>query len=119
MTYRNANRDRRTARQRKADRMGWALIAATAAGFMGLGWAAYAADAARGISPAESLAQWGIGRVPVADSPARQSAEAIRARIAGRPVLIGYGCAGASGPIWAAEESSFPACARIERESVR
>lgn len=31
----------------------------------------------------------------------------------GQPVLIGYGCEGASGPLWAQEESDFPPCADI------
>lgn len=30
------------------------------------------------------------------------------------PRLVGYGCEGAAGPIYAAEEDHFPACARIE-----
>ncbi len=31
------------------------------------------------------------------------------------PRLIGIGCAGASGPIYANEESDFPICNKIER----
>lgn len=31
------------------------------------------------------------------------------------PRLIGYGCEGASGPIYAMEEDQFPLCRAIER----
>lgn len=31
------------------------------------------------------------------------------------PRLIGFGCNGAAGPLYAVEESDFPTCARIER----
>lgn len=32
------------------------------------------------------------------------------------PILIGHGCAGAGGDIWAMDESDFPTrCAQIER----
>lgn len=30
-----------------------------------------------------------------------------------QPVLIGYGCSGANGPLWAQEESDFPPCLDI------
>lgn len=30
------------------------------------------------------------------------------------PGLVGYGCDGANGPIYAYEESDFPACIKIE-----
>lgn len=33
---------------------------------------------------------------------------------AGPPRLVGYGCEGASGPLYAAEEDHFPQCAAIE-----
>ncbi len=32
-----------------------------------------------------------------------------------RPRLVGYGCQGASGPLFANEESDLPLCERIER----
>ena len=31
------------------------------------------------------------------------------------PRLVGFGCAGAGGPLYAAEEDDFPFCTRIER----
>ena len=31
-----------------------------------------------------------------------------------KPALAGYGCQGASGPLYANEESDFPLCDRIE-----
>lgn len=31
------------------------------------------------------------------------------------PRLIGFGCEGSAGPLYAVEESDFPTCARIER----
>ena len=31
-----------------------------------------------------------------------------------KPALAGYGCKGASGPLYANEESDFPLCDRIE-----
>lgn len=33
------------------------------------------------------------------------------------PVLIGHGCDGTDGPIWAMHESDFPRCDRIERSN--
>lgn len=33
----------------------------------------------------------------------------------GLPLLVGYGCEGASAPLYAVEESDFPQCDRIER----
>jgi len=34
------------------------------------------------------------------------------------PRLIGYGCAGAGGPLYANEEDHFPTCAKIERNGL-
>lgn len=34
---------------------------------------------------------------------------------ADQPALIGYGCEGTSGPIYADEEDQFPICENIER----
>ncbi len=38
---------------------------------------------------------------------------------AGQPRLVGFECLGASGPIYANEESDFPPCLRIERSGLR
>lgn len=32
-----------------------------------------------------------------------------------RPRLVGYGCIGTTGPIYAEEEDHFPSCIKIER----
>lgn len=36
-----------------------------------------------------------------------------------RPRLVGYGCQGASGALFADEESDFPICKRIESNDAR
>jgi hypothetical protein len=40
---------------------------------------------------------------------------ALQAERAPLPRLIGHGCYGTGGDIWAMEESDFPQCERIER----
>ncbi len=42
------------------------------------------------------------------------SALAIIALVQPNPALVGYGCEGANGLIYAQEESDFPMCERIE-----
>jgi hypothetical protein len=84
-------------RARRQNRIGAAMLAATAAGFVALFGAAYHMDSSNGVTVSESLASVGIGR---AESPARE------ARLIGR-------CGGRL--MAAMEESSFPAgCAWIK-----
>ena len=45
------------------------------------------------------------------------SALAIIALVQPNPALVGYGCEGANGLIYAQEESDFPMCERIEVRS--
>lgn len=47
-------------RRRAQDRLGWALLTFTMLGFVGLLYAAYRIDAANGITPCQSLANWGM-----------------------------------------------------------